>query len=318
MSYRSSTGAFALATALMVTMSGARGADATATDGVVLIDQARALAGNVTPGDTPGFPVTISEPGSYRLASNLTVIPDRTAGILIAADNVTIDLGGFSIGSGGNGDFGIVTNDSHHTNLIIRNGTIARVSAGVSLEGNPSVSITRLRVHQSFDFAAITVGDNASITDSTIYDNHAEGMRVGMNSLITGNVIFNNGADGIDAGDGSIISGNTVSNNAGTGGIVCSSSCTINGNMVSSNHYAGISAGGASTINNNTTTGNNGDGIYCSSGCSIGANEVSRNSALGIEANCPSVIHGNLASDNGDNIVTRGTPCARGENIPSP
>ncbi len=38
-----------------------------AVDGVVLIDQNRALAGNVTPGDTPGFPVTISLSGSYRL-----------------------------------------------------------------------------------------------------------------------------------------------------------------------------------------------------------------------------------------------------------
>lgn len=35
--------------------------------------QARALAGGVTPADLPGFPVTISEPGSYRLASDLRV-----------------------------------------------------------------------------------------------------------------------------------------------------------------------------------------------------------------------------------------------------
>jgi hypothetical protein len=38
----------------------------------VLIDQNRALAGNVTPGDNPGFPVTLSLPGSYRLSGNLT------------------------------------------------------------------------------------------------------------------------------------------------------------------------------------------------------------------------------------------------------
>jgi hypothetical protein len=41
-----------------------------AVDGVVLIDQNKALAGSVTPGDTPGFPVTISLPGSYRVLSN--------------------------------------------------------------------------------------------------------------------------------------------------------------------------------------------------------------------------------------------------------
>ncbi|HZO54059.1 MAG TPA: hypothetical protein VFB63_15200, partial [Bryobacteraceae bacterium] len=37
-----------------------------AVDGVVLIDQKLARAGNVSPGDTPGFPVTISQPGSYN------------------------------------------------------------------------------------------------------------------------------------------------------------------------------------------------------------------------------------------------------------
>jgi len=37
-----------------------------AVDGVVLIDQSHALAGSITPGDAPGFPVTITQPGSYR------------------------------------------------------------------------------------------------------------------------------------------------------------------------------------------------------------------------------------------------------------
>src|SRR5882762_4507455 len=68
-----------------------------ADDGVVLIDQNRALAGNVTPGDAPGFPVTISQPGSYRLSGNLTVPDINTTAIQITADFVTLDLNGFSI-----------------------------------------------------------------------------------------------------------------------------------------------------------------------------------------------------------------------------
>jgi hypothetical protein len=35
-----------------------------AVDGIVLIDQNRALAGNITPGDTAGFPISITQPGS--------------------------------------------------------------------------------------------------------------------------------------------------------------------------------------------------------------------------------------------------------------
>ena len=67
------------------------------TDGVVLINQAVVLNGNVTPESAPGFPVTISVPGSYRLSSNLTVPDADTKAISVEADDVTIDLNGFSI-----------------------------------------------------------------------------------------------------------------------------------------------------------------------------------------------------------------------------
>jgi hypothetical protein len=67
-----------------------------AVDGVILIDQNRALAGNVTPGDGAGFPITISQPGSYRLTSNLNV-PSGFNGIEITSPNVTIDLNGFLV-----------------------------------------------------------------------------------------------------------------------------------------------------------------------------------------------------------------------------
>jgi hypothetical protein len=67
-----------------------------AVDGVVLINQSQALAGNITPGDAPGFPVTISQSGSYRLTGNL-IIPDaNTTAIQITAENVTLDLNGLA------------------------------------------------------------------------------------------------------------------------------------------------------------------------------------------------------------------------------
>ncbi|HZO55191.1 MAG TPA: hypothetical protein VFB63_20955 [Bryobacteraceae bacterium] len=99
-----------------------------AVDGVVLIDQNRALAGNVTPGDTPGFPVTLSQPGSYRLSGNLSV-PSGQNAILIAAQNITIDLNGFSITTPVQlqigGAIGIVSNGiALPNNIKIHNGTI--------------------------------------------------------------------------------------------------------------------------------------------------------------------------------------------------
>src|SRR5271154_6656573 len=71
-----------------------------AVDGVVLINQSSALQGGVTPGDAPGFPVTISQPGSYRLSSNLVVPDSNTNAIEITAEFVTLDLNGFSIVGG--------------------------------------------------------------------------------------------------------------------------------------------------------------------------------------------------------------------------
>jgi hypothetical protein len=62
------------------------------------IDQAKALAGGVTPGDAPGFPVKITQPGSYKLTSNLSV-PLHIQAIQVTAPGVTIDLNGFVVSS---------------------------------------------------------------------------------------------------------------------------------------------------------------------------------------------------------------------------
>ena len=98
-----------------------------AVDGVVLIDQNRALAGNVTPGDAAGFPVTISQAGSYRLSGNLTV-PSGQSGIEISASNVTIDLNGFNITTPVQSQVsparGIFFTGSGPSSITVRNGKI--------------------------------------------------------------------------------------------------------------------------------------------------------------------------------------------------
>jgi hypothetical protein len=68
-----------------------------AVDEVQLIDQDLALAGGVTPGDQPGFPVTITRAGSYHLSGNLRVSMPNVHVVEIAADNVALDLNGFTI-----------------------------------------------------------------------------------------------------------------------------------------------------------------------------------------------------------------------------
>lgn len=60
------------------------------------LDQNKALAGGALPGDAPGFPITISQPGSYKLTGNLAV-PANTTAIDITVPGVTLDMNGFSI-----------------------------------------------------------------------------------------------------------------------------------------------------------------------------------------------------------------------------
>lgn len=111
-------------------------APAFAVDGLVEINQASVNQGGITSGDLPGFPVTISQRGSYRLTSDLTLLSSSNAidGIVITSDDVTIDLNGFTLrcsepaipqsfvcrGLGATGD-GIVVRGE---NVRIHNGTV--------------------------------------------------------------------------------------------------------------------------------------------------------------------------------------------------
>ncbi|GGC02500.1 right-handed parallel beta-helix repeat-containing protein [Pseudoduganella buxea] len=112
-----------------------------AVDGVVLITQARALEGGVTPGDEPGFPVTISEPGSYRLASDLRVTVPSAGAVLVASAHVTLDLNGFTIFGMHNAGFGIAYRNDGDNMTVVKNGTIRDVNAdGIYLDAFATVS----------------------------------------------------------------------------------------------------------------------------------------------------------------------------------
>jgi hypothetical protein len=84
--------------ALALLLPSAFPASARAAEGVIELNQARALAGSplTIPPDAPGFPIEISQPGNYRLTSDLDVPPGAN-GIELSAADVRIDLGGFTI-----------------------------------------------------------------------------------------------------------------------------------------------------------------------------------------------------------------------------
>jgi hypothetical protein len=73
-----------------------------AADGVIEINQS-CVAGGCFAGDTAGFPVTISQPGSYRLTSNLSPTTAHAADGIFSSHLRTRVRGGAVVGMGGSG-----------------------------------------------------------------------------------------------------------------------------------------------------------------------------------------------------------------------
>jgi hypothetical protein len=218
-------------------------APAAAVDGTKLIDHAKAMAGGTTPGDAPGYPVTISQPGSYRLSSNLVQPNANTDVLVITASNVTLDLNGFSIlgatvctgdrepicvgGGSATTVFqtgrGIVAGDNL-TGVTVRNGTVQGMgNAGILLHGGGHLVEYVLARSNAFGGILIFAGDEQ--TPSIAQHNRASrngrgfsfaGLFSGAGIMVQRGMARNNTADstfsGIRVGVGSA-SHNVVTHN---------------------------------------------------------------------------------------------------------
>jgi hypothetical protein len=203
---------------------------------MIKITQAKAENGAVTTGDTPGFPVTISQPGSYALDGNLTV-PINSDGIIITAPNVSFDLAGFGIqGSGGNLGHGLLATDNL-SNITVTNGFITTM-------GQDGVHIT---------------SHNARVEGVTVYANGRRGLLLGDGASVTGNNSSNNGEAGISVKVNSVVTDNTVSHNV-TDGILAFGG-TIARNTVAENTRGIVILGNNTLVISNTIERNVGIGI---------------------------------------------------------
>jgi hypothetical protein len=265
-------------------------ADAHATDGVIEINHARALAGGITPGDAPGYPVTIDQPGSYRLTGNLSQADANTDVIYIAANNVSIDLNGFAItGSNvcqpipNNVFLGCTTNNGNTGlgitgvrtlpglgQVIIRNGSI-RGMAGSCLHlnnnmygdvwvdhvqvqhcGNHGIVATRISNSSAAYSSGIGLAA-AQVTDSMATRNGVAGIRVELSDGIAArNLSTWNGGSGF-TGSGLFVN-NSAYHNGGAG--LAPSEGALIGNTVTSNTGYGLDATGLVTFSGNTLRNN--------------------------------------------------------------
>ena len=185
----------------------------TAARAQATIDQNKALAGSVTPGDGPGFPVTLSVPGSYKLTGNL-VVPAGPSGIVVTATGVTLDLNGFNIGGpitcSRNGATASVTCSAPTaTNYgvefttggnVVRNGSVRGFSTGVRFLG--ADLLENLLVEQNFSSGVQSpsfVGARTLIRGVRVQLNGGHGMVVSA-TLVQGSTSAANGGHGLYGG----------------------------------------------------------------------------------------------------------------------
>ena len=176
----------------------------------VTLNQTKAISGNITPGDTPGFPITITRPGRYVLTSNLNPTPASPFGIEVKAYDVTIDFNGFILHGGFQQAMGVGIHGGSVNTVKIMNGLIA--GFGTALFGRDSWVVENMRI--SANGFGIYLFDFARVQRNTVTLNSV-GIRCKGGCLIEGSVISKNGT-GVEIETGNVL-GNAITSNAGFG-----------------------------------------------------------------------------------------------------
>lgn len=205
----------------------------------VALNQDIAILGGVTPGDAPGFPLTITRPGRYRLTSNLYP-PGEVTGIEIRSYGVTIEFNGFILAGKEKADFGIW--GPAVNNVMIMNGFISGFK-NPAIIGHDSWIVENMRI--AHNVLGIKLGDFGRVLRSTITWNRGYAIHCGEFCHVEGNVISQN-FEGIHISSGTVL-GNTIMRNTSFGIVANSSSSKIGfgNNTLVFNNLIGAGGGNA-------------------------------------------------------------------------
>lgn len=251
-------------------------APAAAIDGEILITQQRAIDGTVPGTDGPGFPITISQPGSYKFGSDIVVNKAGANGIVVNADDVTINFNGFRLGGSNLGNVAII---GARESLTIEDGMIALFKNDAIRGSGPFWRLENMRIVFNAGNGVVGNGNTRHwiIANSEIVENGKDGINlVGNNSafgpsLIQNNLVNGNKGSGI-AATYAHVEGNMIAGNGwggGDGGVYLLKGMAL-ANTISDNFGTGLSAAVAVGYANNTLSGN-------TNGQVLGGNQVHPN-----------------------------------------
>ncbi len=245
------------------------------------------------------LPYTISTPGNYYVTRNLTNTFNNTDGITIEVENVTLDLGGFTLDGGGNGHSGIFA-DLSLRNLVVRNGNAEHWTyRGVDLQTTASSLIENVQASNDGDGIWAS---GATIKGCSVYKNSGIGIRAQYSTIIGCTASLN--ATGFSVYDTSLTDC-ASDTNTGTGIDALRStvqSCSVDGN------YYGIVGQGTNNIRQNTVLNNTSDGIRLTAygATTVADNNVSSSGASGSgifsETTNNRITHNNVVGSVGPGI----------------
>jgi parallel beta-helix repeat protein len=255
-----------------------------------------------------------------RLTHDLVCGPGH--GLVIGADGVVLDLGGYSItGTGAYGagaGAGVWVDGWDH--VTIAKGEISGFATAVDLQQSTDSTVSKLTLHDNDRGVNVGGGGGHLIEKNTISDNGRDAIRLAgsMDNLIAKNVLDGN-VYGIGIANGSV--DNVVEKNVITGSqywgiglFEVATGTVLDKNVVTGTRDDGISVSAAtssSVLTKNETSDNGDDGIDVDSeSATLTKNLAVGNGDLGIEAVLGVTDGGgNLAAGNGNPLQCTGVTC---------
>jgi parallel beta-helix repeat protein len=218
------------------------------------------------------LPYTIATPGSFYLTTNLTASAGQN-GISIEADDVTLDLSGFTLQGGAQPGHGLLISDRQ--NILIRNGVIRQWSTGIEASSSMHLHLENLR----------------------LVSNLQDGASAGASALVASCEATGNGGNGLVTGTDSLVKQSRAIGNQGSG-ILTGASCRLEHLIVSGNQGHGLQAGNHNVILQATATKNRLSGIAAGAGAHLQSCHVSHNQQSGVTTGADAFFQNVLAAQN--------------------
>jgi len=332
----------ALLAALAIFVGGAR--DASAQPAPRQLSDNCALNGICDGTDgVAGYPIRITQPGSYVLISNLPV-QGPNGGIIIALANgavpnaVSIDLGGFTItpvaqfdtgcvfggpppalGGGFNG-IGIEAPPANAPPAVrIRNGTVRGFGATAISFGGATALIEDMYV--CGNFTGVTAGAGSVIRDCQIQQHVGTGVSIltslpnppPTSTIIEDNIISGSGVHCLQLNGGGATIRNNVLTLCTSDGIhtanpanptVLPPDMLIIENNVTNNGGRGIVVGAGSNVMNNIVNMNGGDGIVVGPASRVYGNVIDTNGGTGLNMGVTAIARDVNRTSWGNNVIS--------------